>query len=560
MPTCTITGPVNNINNAPFANKYIYFRLKQVGTDSGSTSVIAQDRDSVLTDASGQFSIDIWDNGNSGTTSILQITIDGSEPIDVIIPADTAAIQLWDLFENYKVGTADAQLPTNDLLYMRKAANLSDLGDLATAQSNLQLDTAAYTPTTDYATAAQGALADSSLQDSDIGLNVQAYAGVLSATTASYTSAEKSKLSGVETGAQVTNESNIVAAGGYVAGGTDVAIVDGGTGASTAEDARTNLGVFGDGDTQEFVQLEVAPAAKVYTEGRLHWDEDESTVGIDTGIDDVTIQVGQENVIRVRNSTGSTIINGSVVRISGSTGNRPNIILAQADTFANAAGTIGMTTHDIENNTDGFVTTYGLVRDLVTSSFSEGDIVYLSSTIPGALTNVEPAIQIQIGFVTTSHVTSGTALVAVESHIPVYGSIYVDAGATAQTITQGATYTKSTAFTTDGNDSGGISDVANDQLVLTRGAWHIAAAVSFYTDTNSNNVFGALFLDGSEAANLHFQRKVGTGSDVGSASITGIVVVDQDTETIDLRLRHDVVGDEDITITYANLNGHKISN
>ena len=249
-----------------------------------------------------------------------------------------------------------------------------------------------------------------------------------------------------------------------------------------------------------------------------------------------------------------------MVRISGSTGNRPNVVLAQADASANAAGTIGIATHDIENNTDGFITTGGLVRNLITDSFAEGDAVYLSSTVPGGLTDVEPTIQVQLGFVTVSHATNGTVLVSVESHIPIYGSIYVDGGSTAQTIAQGATYTKSTAFTTDGNDSGGISDVANDQLVLTRGAWHITAAVSFYTDTNSNNVFGALFLDGSEAANLHFQRKVGTGTDVGSAAIAGIVIVDQDTETIDLRLRHDVAGAEDITIAYANLNGHKISN
>ncbi len=310
----------------------------------------------------------------------------------------------------------------------------------------------------------------------------------------------------------------------------------------------------------DYVQFETAPVGPVYTAGRLHWDDGEYTLAIDTGIDDVTIQVGQENVIRVRNSTGATIINGSVVRILGATGNRPNIVLAQADTAANASGTIGMTTHDIENNTDGFVTTAGLVRDFNTSAYTEGDAIYLSSTVPGGLTDVEPTIQVQMGFVTVSNASTGVILCSIESHIPIYGSIYVDGGAVAQTIAQGATYTKSTAFTTDGNDSGGISDVANDQLVLTRGAWHITAAISFFTDTNSNDVIGALFLDDVEQGNLHFKRRIGTGSDIGSASIAGIVVVDQDTETLDLRLRHDVTGDEDITVVYANLNGHKISN
>ena len=176
------------------------------------------------------------------------------------------------------------------------------------------------------------------------------------------------------------------------------------------------------------------------------------------------------------------------------------------------------------------------------------------------MTDVEPTIQVQVGFVTVSNASNGVILCSIESHIPIYGSIYVDGGTVAQTIAQGATYTKSTGFTTDGNDSGGISDVANNQLILTRGAWHITAAISFSTDTDNNNVIGPLFLDGTEQGNLHFHRKVGNQNDVGSAAIAGIVVVDQDTEALDLRLRHDVVGTEDITVVYANLNGHKISN
>jgi hypothetical protein len=64
---------------------------------------------------------------------------------------------------------------------------------------------------------------------------------VLDATTAPYTTAEQTKLSGIEALADVTDAINVVAAGGYIAGGTDVAIADGGTGASTEATARTNL-------------------------------------------------------------------------------------------------------------------------------------------------------------------------------------------------------------------------------------------------------------------------------------------------------------------------------
>lgn len=216
MSTTTITGTIHGVNNAALANKWISFRLVQLGTDSAATVTVAQSSSSVQTDASGNFSIDIWDNGASGKPSVLEVTIDGSKAEYVIIPVGTVSIELWDLIENYQAdGSTSEQVPTVSELFLRKSTNLSDLGSAATSRTNLGVA---------------------------IGTDVQAHSAILDATTASFTTADENKLDGIEALADVTDITNISAAGGYVAGGTDVALADGGTGASDATTARTNLG------------------------------------------------------------------------------------------------------------------------------------------------------------------------------------------------------------------------------------------------------------------------------------------------------------------------------
>ena len=124
--------------------------------------------------------------------------------------------------------------------------------------------------------------------------------------------------------------------------------------------------------------------------GRLGWNNSDQTLnlGMDYG---VIQQVGEETYARVGNTTGSTIPNGSVVGFAGATSNA----LLVAPYLANGAQPtlyiLGVMTHDLPDSGEkGYCTTWGFVRDLDTSAFSAGDILYASPTTAGALTNVKP--------------------------------------------------------------------------------------------------------------------------------------------------------------------------
>jgi hypothetical protein len=150
-----------------------------------------------------------------------------------------------------------------------------------------------------------------------------------------------------------------------------------------------------------------------YKEGRLFYDTGDHTLSMYTDVPGVSLQIGQEQWVRVVNKTGSTIPNGTPVYINGAQGNRPTIVKASALTHS-SADILGITTHDIAINQTGLVTVNGLVRDVDTRDWSEGTNLYLSLTA-GILTDVHlpaPYHPAKVGTVIYQHQNQGIIYVA----------------------------------------------------------------------------------------------------------------------------------------------------
>lgn len=158
-------------------------------------------------------------------------------------------------------------------------------------------------------------------------------------------------------------------------------------------------------------------ADPAYAAGLLAYSNESESLIFMNDEAEIKMHVGQENWIRVYNDSGATIANGFIVYATGKEDveDRLTIGLAQADSSATAR-VIGAATHDIENNTFGFVTQFGYVENVDTSSFTDGASMWLSATVAGGYTDSEPLspnVSVFLGFVVDSDVAGNGFLTTI---------------------------------------------------------------------------------------------------------------------------------------------------
>lgn len=127
-----------------------------------------------------------------------------------------------------------------------------------------------------------------------------------------------------------------------------------------------------------------------YSEGRLFYDKAFGALAFYNDESDITLQIGQEDYIRVYNDTGATIANGKPVYLTGESGATPTIAIARADgTFAQSQAA-GIATHDIEDSSVGYITTRGLIADVDTSHLTVGQPVHVAIGAAGGTQTASP--------------------------------------------------------------------------------------------------------------------------------------------------------------------------
>lgn len=167
---------------------------------------------------------------------------------------------------------------------------------------------------------------------------------------------------------------------------------------------------------QRYIQFDQADAhpptfpEQAWQEGLVQWDRLNHTLKIFNDQSDMAIQVGQETTVRVRNESGVIIPNGSACYMTGGSGaGRVSVALAKANNSFTLIS-VGVATHDIPNNTDGYITKRGIVRDVDSSSWFAGQPLWVSPVSAGVLTTSRPVSPDRaniVGLVVASHAVSG---------------------------------------------------------------------------------------------------------------------------------------------------------
>lgn len=236
-----------------------------------------------------------------------------------------------------------------------------------------------------------------------------------------------------------------------------------------------------------------------HAEGRLFYDKAFGALAFYNEESDITLQIGQEEYIRVYNDTGSTITNGTPVYLTGESGATPTIAEAKADGTYAESQAIGVVTHDVEDSTTGYVTVRGLIADVDTSHLTVGQSVHVA--VGGGTQTAAPTypnFPTDIGICLISSAVNGCIYINVQAHaletLRVTDNVHFDADLTVDgdlTVNGTQTITNSNNIALSGSfnyfNSGDTIGDANTTFTGT--GLDDAFFTGHYNGTSSNKTF-----------------------------------------------------------------------
>ena len=226
--------------------------------------------------------------------------------------------------------------------------------------------------------------------------------------------------------------------------------VGGGAGGSQDLQSVTDLGatttnaINTAGITSDYLLLDTL-ATNTNAVGKIVWNNTLGTGEIGLKGGNINAKLAQDLYARVVNKTSQNLLraNYQAVKVQSAQGQRLAVNFAQANNDNNSADTIGVVAENINNNQEGFVITVGLIENINTTgslqgeTWADGDVIYLSPTTAGSLTNVKPNGStghiVVIGYVEYAHQNNGKIYVKIMNgwELDELHNVYINQGTLA---------------------------------------------------------------------------------------------------------------------------------
>jgi hypothetical protein len=163
------------------------------------------------------------------------------------------------------------------------------------------------------------------------------------------------------------------------------------------------------------IQLDNLVGVQDWIAGQIGYDPGELTVTIDSGINGVRLQAGQEEWYLVWNNTAGDIVNGKPVYASGIY--VPGLVvtgaLADATKLFTSAQILGLATHTIPKDSLGLVTYRGMVRAFPTDTLEFNSLTYLGVQALTSEKPLHPVQRISMGVLIKKDISDGQFLVTI---------------------------------------------------------------------------------------------------------------------------------------------------
>lgn len=147
-------------------------------------------------------------------------------------------------------------------------------------------------------------------------------------------------------------------------------------------------GLTGGIATPNFITFNTSYATAL-TAGQLGWDATNNSLSIGMIGGNVTQHIGEDQYVYVKAS--SAITKGQVIMVTGSVGASGVLTAAPATGITDGTYILGVAAESIALNAFGFIQSAGVLNNVNTTGFADGDILWYNPSVTGGFTNTKPS-------------------------------------------------------------------------------------------------------------------------------------------------------------------------